>query len=58
MTLERVIELLEIEHQCILRNTNGECNRQCAVCDLVQDDAELDEMYRTAIDVLKEVGWQ
>lgn len=53
MTLERVIGLLEIEHQCILRNINGNCDRDCGVCDLVQDDADLDEMYRTAIDMLK-----
>ena len=53
MTVERIIELLNIEHQCILRNTNGNCDRNCGVCDLVQKDADLDEMYTDAIAILK-----
>ena len=53
MTLERIIELLEIEHQCILRNTNGNCDRQCGECDLVQDDSELHEMYTDVTAFLK-----
>lgn len=53
MTVERIIELLEIENECILRNASGECNRYCAECDLVQDDTELLEMYTEAIALLK-----
>ncbi len=53
MTIERMIELLNIEHECILRNINGNCDRDCDVCDLVQDDADLDEMYTGVIDILK-----
>lgn len=53
MTTERIIELLKIEHQCILRNTNNECDRNCAKCDLVQDDGDLHEMYTDAITLLK-----
>ena len=53
MTVERMIELLEIEKECVLRNASGECNRNCAGCDLLQDDTELHEMYTEAIAMLK-----
>ena len=52
MTTERMIELLEIERQCVLRAAN--CNRNCAVCNLVQEDKELLEMYEGVINLLKE----
>lgn len=52
MTVERMIELLEIEKECVLRNAIGECNRYCAGCDLLQDDTELHEMYTEAIALL------
>ena len=54
MTVERMIELLEIEHACILRNTHGECDRDCGKCDLAQDDGELHEMYTDVIAMLRE----
>ena len=54
MTIQRMIELLEIEHKCILRNSNNNCDRKCADCDLVQDDKELHEMYMGVIATLKE----
>ena len=53
MTVERMIELLEIEKECVLRNASGECNRYCAGCDLLQDDTELHEMYTDALALLK-----
>lgn len=54
MTIERIIELLAIEHECILRNANANCDRNCGACDLVQDDGELHEMYTNVIAILKE----
>lgn len=53
MTVERMVELLEIEKECVLRNASGECNRYCAGCDLLQDDTELHEMYTEALALLK-----
>ena len=53
MTVERMIELLKIEKECVLRNASGECNRYCAGCDLLQDDTELHEMYTEVIAMLK-----
>lgn len=54
MTIQRMLELLEIEHECILRNSHNACDRNCADCDLVQDDDELHEMYTDVIALLKE----
>jgi hypothetical protein len=53
MTVERMIELLEIEKECVRRNACGECNRACHICDLLQDDTELHEMYEEVIALLK-----
>lgn len=53
MTIDRMIELLKIEHECVLRNTHGDCDRQCDGCDLVQDDGELHEMYTDVEALLK-----
>ena len=53
MTIQRMIELLEIEHECILRNSHDDCDRNCADCNLVQDDGDLHEMYTDVIALLK-----
>lgn len=45
MKRDRIIELLECERQCILRNSDNSCDRDCANCDLVQDSKELLAMY-------------
>ena len=54
MTNERMIELLEIEHECMLRGSHDDCDRNCADCELVQDDGDLHEMYTNVIALLKE----
>lgn len=54
MTIQRMIELLEIEHECMLRGAHDACDRNCADCELVQDDGELHEMYASVIALLKE----
>ena len=53
MTIERMIELLKIEHECMLRKSHDDCNGDCNNCDLVQDDGELHEMYMDVIGILK-----
>ena len=53
MTIQRMIELLEIEHECMLRGAHDDCDRNCADCELVQDDVELHEMYTNVIYMLK-----
>ena len=47
MTTERAIELLEIEKECVKRGNT--CGRDCANCELVQEDIELIEMYKFVI---------
>jgi len=44
---------MEIERECIIRNDNDECNRDCSRCDLVQDTAELISAYTRIIDILE-----
>ena len=34
MTKGRIVELLEIEHECMLRASHGDCDRKCEDCDL------------------------
>lgn len=47
MNLNRAIELLKIERECINRNNETAvlCDRDCEKCDLVQSSEELLEMY-------------
>ena len=53
MTKQRMIELLEIEHVCMLRKSHDVCDGNCCVCELAQDDYELHEMYISVISTLK-----
>ena len=54
MTLDRTIELLTIEKECVKRAKS--CDRNCAECELVQDDKELLRMYTRVIYILKALG--
>ena len=54
MTIQRMIELLKIEHECMLRGAHDDCDRNCADCELVQDDGDLHEMYTNVIGILEE----
>lgn len=53
MTEQRMVLLLEIEHECMLRASHGDCDRKCEDCELVQDDDELHEMYTDVIWIVK-----
>ena len=53
MTKERMLELLDIERQCIIRNDKDICDRKCENCDLVQDTKELLVMYDMVYSLLK-----
>ena len=52
MTLDRAIDLLKIEQLCVAGN-NGKCDRNCAQCELVQDEHELIEMYFLVINLIE-----
>lgn len=53
MTIAKIIELLEIEHECMLRKSRDACDSHCGICELVQDDGELHEMYTDVIAIMK-----
>lgn len=53
MTIDRMVELLKIEHECMLRKSHGDCNGRCEDCELVQDDGELHEMYENVIGLIE-----
>ena len=53
MTVERMIELLKIEKECVTRASTDICDRQCDKCDLVQEDKELLMMYDQVISHLE-----
>ena len=48
MELKRMYELLNIERECIMR----QCDRDCANCDLVQNESELILMYNILITMI------
>jgi len=51
--LHRIIELLQIERECVSRNHDQSCDRICGACDLAQEDQELLSVYDGAINYLK-----
>lgn len=53
MTIKRTLDLLKIEHECMSRGANDDCDRDCASCDIVQDCTELNEMYVNVINLTK-----
>lgn len=52
MKTERILELLECERQCILRNSLETCNRDCINCDLLQDSDALLDMYDEVMSII------
>ena len=50
-----MIELLEIERECMTTAAHDGCDRDCANCILVQNEKELFEMYTKVIDLLYDI---
>ena len=57
MTAARILELLEIERECIRRNCDKICDRDCGKCDLVQKDEDLMDLYDTLIEEYGKKAW-
>lgn len=53
LSINRLIHLLSVEQECVGRD----CDRNCTVCDLVQDQHELIETYASVIELLYSVGF-
>lgn len=52
---EQARRLMFIELECVQRNIDHKCNRDCANCDLVQTDEDLIQAYQAAIFALDHV---
>lgn len=55
MGIEKIIEILNIEKECVKRNINKDCNKDCGSCDLVLEDEEILTAYTLAISILKTI---
>lgn len=58
MKIDRVLELLKIERECVTRQSpcnekSKLCNRNCGECDIAQNDLEIIEMYDFVISMLE-----
>lgn len=45
--------VMEIERECVQRNVDKKCDRECAKCDLVLPDVEVLKAYDEVITLLK-----
>lgn len=52
MNIKRALELMKIEKECIQRNKDEKCDRECEVCDLLQNTDELLEAYEVVINFI------
>ena len=58
MKIDRALELLKIERECVTRQSpcnekSKLCDRNCGECDLAQNDLELIEMYDFVISMIE-----
>lgn len=52
--LDEVLEVLEKERACVIRNELGSCDRDCGACDLVLPSAKIICAYDYAINTLRD----
>lgn len=52
--LDEVLEVLEKERACVIRNRMGTCNFECGKCDLVEDAGKIICAYDYAINTLRD----
>lgn len=55
MTENEAIKVIETEKQCVLRNNENGCDRDCICCDLVMAENDIICGYDTAIKAIKEI---
>lgn len=58
MKIDRALELLKIERECVTRQSpcnekSKLCDRNCGECDIAQNDLELIEMYDFVISMIE-----
>ena len=49
MNMNRVVEILKIEKECVERQDTPKCNRDCENCDLLLPTEEVKQAYTLAI---------
>ena len=54
MTREEAQSVIMTEQKCVDRVSTDRCNRDCANCDLIMDDAVINEAYNMAIKALEQ----
>ena len=57
MNLKRAIELMKVERECVTRNDDVHCDRDCANCDLrglLEKTDDIIDAYDTVIDRLED----
>lgn len=54
MTREEAQSVIMTEQKCVDRASTDRCNRDCANCDLIMDDAVINEAYNMAIKALEQ----
>lgn len=55
MTEKEAIKVIETEKQCVLRNSENGCDRDCICCDLVMAENDIICGYDTTIKALEEI---
>lgn len=55
MTEKKAIKVIETEKQCVLRNGENGCDRDCICCDLIMAENDIICGYDTAIKALEEI---
>ncbi len=55
MTENEAIKVIETEKQCVLRNSENGCDRDCICCDLIMPENDIICGYDTAIKSLEEI---
>ena len=54
MDRKEAIEIIKTERECVARNTQNECDRDCINCDLLRWDEDIFSAYDMAIEALQE----
>ena len=49
MDIQKAIEIIKTEAECVRRNDGKNCDRDCGKCDLLRDASEILEAYMVVI---------
>lgn len=51
--IDDAVDIMLVEQECVIRNDNGNCDRQCQNCDLLRDTEKILHAYTMALASLK-----